>query len=137
MSKAKQPKPAATPEAPVGGPADDPVDTATTAAGEGQASEAASEPIGDPVATTGDTIVDPAAGPAIGAPASDEQPHPPHLRGALRVSAPGGERRRAGFAFGREPRTLTYADIVAAGLDPEAVVTSLLADPQLAVVPLP
>lgn len=130
MSKPKQPKPMAAPEDPAGGPADAPLDaaTATAAAGEGQASEPASEPIGDPVA---------AAGPTIGAPAIYEQPDPPHRRGALRVSAPGGERRRAGFAFGREPRTLTYADIVAAGLDPEAVVTSLLADPQLAVVPLP
>lgn len=57
----------------------------------------------------------------------------------LRITAPGGTRWRAGFAFSRAPVDLGEAEIEAAaktkGLTPEEVIELLRSDPCLAVVP--
>ena len=56
---------------------------------------------------------------------------------AVRVTAAGGPRRRAGFGFGPNFRDLTFAEIEAAGQDPEAVIRALMDDPFLSVGPVP
>jgi len=44
------------------------------------------------------------------------------------ISAPGGPRRRAGHAFGPEPREMRWEDF---GDDPDAVMEALRADPRI------
>jgi hypothetical protein len=55
----------------------------------------------------------------------------------IRVTAPAGPRRRAGFAFGPKLRDLTFAEILDAGGVPQEVLKALLADPMLSVAPPP
>jgi hypothetical protein len=66
---------------------------------------------------------------ADAAAAIDERP-------VLQVVAPAGPRRRAGLAFGKEPRQLTAADLGATDEEREARMKALLADPLLSVSPI-
>jgi hypothetical protein len=55
------------------------------------------------------------------------------LKLRIRVTAPAGPRRRAGFAFGKAPRVLTLADL---GDDWPKKMKHLQADPRLSIAPV-
>ena len=115
----------------------------TPGAAEGDQTTSAHVAPPPPVAAEGDQVASEHTPPvpvatAEGATAEPVSAAAEDTRPRLRVSASSDTRWRGGLRFGRAPVDLTDADIAAAaaarGLDAEAFVALLIADPELSVV---